>query len=133
MGQQVCEARVRDKNCAVMSALTSLALKPWTSPSALSFCICKIQITFLPRGGCEDQISEPNVPSNSKYLINVGGFPGGSDSRESTCNAGDPGSIPGSGRSPGGGNGNPLQYSCLENPMGSQNLDTGEHACAMHD
>ena len=36
---------------------------------------------------------------------------------ESTCNAGDPGSIPGSGRSPGEGNGNPLQYSCLENPM----------------
>ena len=35
----------------------------------------------------------------------------------SACNAGDPGSIPGSGRSPGEGNGNPLQYSCLENPM----------------
>ena len=49
------------------------------------------------------------------------------------ANAGDMGLIPGSGRSPGGGNGNPLQYSCLENPMGSQNLDTGEHACAMHD
>ena len=40
---------------------------------------------------------------------------GGSDSTESTCNAGDAGSIPGSGRSPGEGNGNPLQYSCLEN------------------
>ena len=38
-------------------------------------------------------------------------------SKESACNAGDPGSIPGSGRSPGEGNGNPLQYSCLENPM----------------
>ena len=36
--------------------------------------------------------------------------------KESACNAGDPGSIPGSGRSPGEGNGNPLQYSCLENP-----------------
>ena len=45
------------------------------------------------------------------------GFPGGSDSKESACNEGDPGSIPGSGRSPGEGNGNPLQYSCLENPM----------------
>ena len=42
---------------------------------------------------------------------------GGSDSKESACNAGDPGSIPGSGRSPGVGNGNPLQYSCLENSM----------------
>ena len=41
----------------------------------------------------------------------------GSDGKESTCNAGDPGSIPGSGRSSGEGNGNPHQYSCLENFM----------------
>ena len=46
-----------------------------------------------------------------------GGFPGGSDGKASACNAGDPGSIPGLGRSPGEGNGNPLQYSCLENSM----------------
>ena len=46
------------------------------------------------------------------------GFPGGSDSKECTCDVGDLGSIPGSRRSPGEGNGNPLQYSCLENPMG---------------
>ena len=45
------------------------------------------------------------------------GFPGGSVVKASASNAGDPGSIPGSGRSPGEGNGNPLQYSCLENPM----------------
>ena len=44
-------------------------------------------------------------------------FCGGSDGKESACNAGDLGSIPGSGRSPGVGNGNPLQYSCLENPV----------------
>ena len=44
-------------------------------------------------------------------------FPGGSDSKASAYNAGDPGSIPGSGRSPEEGNGTPLQYSCLENPM----------------
>ena len=44
-------------------------------------------------------------------------FPGGSEGKASAYNAGDPGSIPGSGRSPGEGNGNPLQYSCLENPM----------------
>ena len=43
-------------------------------------------------------------------------FPGGSDGKESTCSAGDPGSIPGLGKSPGEGNGTPLQYSCLENP-----------------
>ena len=46
----------------------------------------------------------------------VSGFPGGSDSKESACSAG-LGSIPGSGKSSGEGNGNPLQYSCLENPM----------------
>ena len=45
------------------------------------------------------------------------GFPGGSDGKESACNAGDMGLIPGSGRSCGEGNGNPLQYSCLENFM----------------
>ena len=45
------------------------------------------------------------------------GFPGGSEVKASACNAGDPGSIPGMGRSPGEGNGDPLQYSCLENPM----------------
>ena len=45
------------------------------------------------------------------------GFPGGSEDKASTYSAGDLGSIPGSGRSPGKGNGNPIQYSCLENPM----------------
>ena len=44
-------------------------------------------------------------------------FPGGSDGKAHAHNVGDSGSIPGSGRSPGEGNGNPLQYSCLENPM----------------
>ena len=48
------------------------------------------------------------------------GFPGGSDSREYTCNMGDLGSISGLGRSPGGGYGNLLQYSCLENPYGQR-------------
>ena len=45
------------------------------------------------------------------------GFPHSSVGKESACNAGDSGSIPGLGRSPGEGNGNPLQYSCQENPM----------------
>jgi len=52
----------------------------------------------------------------SRYM----GFPGGSDGKESTCNAGDLGSIPGLGRSPGGGHANPLQYSCLETPRTEQ-------------
>ena len=50
------------------------------------------------------------------------GFPSGSDSKEYACNVGDLGSIPGLGRSPGGGHCNPLQYSCLENPQGQRSL-----------
>ena len=50
-------------------------------------------------------------------------FPSGSDGTESTCNVGDLDSIPGSGRSPGGGYGNPLLYSGLENPHGQRSLE----------
>ena len=55
------------------------------------------------------------------------GFPGGSESKESTCNAEDLSSVPVSGRSPGGGHGNPLQYYCLENPM-----DRGDWWATIH-
>ena len=51
------------------------------------------------------------------YIKGLLGFPGGSDGKESTCNAGDLGSISDLGRSPGEGNGNPLHYSCQENSM----------------
>ena len=71
-----------------------------------------------------------------KGIIAFVGFPGGSDGKATACNAGDPASIPGLGRSPGEGNDNPLQYSCLENSMdggagglqsvGSQESDTTE-------
>ena len=56
------------------------------------------------------------------------GFPGGSDGKESTCQAGDVGFIPGSRRSSGKGNGNLLQYSCLENPM-----DRGAWQATVHE
>ena len=55
------------------------------------------------------------------------GFHHSSVSKESACNAGDLGSIPGSGKSPGEGNGNPLQYSCLENP-----IDRGAWEATVH-
>ena len=59
-----------------------------------------------------------DVESKKYYkLIYTPGFPSDSDGKESACNARDPGSIPGLGRSSGEGNGNPLQYSCLENSM----------------
>ena len=56
---------------------------------------------------------------------NYMGFPGSSDGKESAWNAGDPALIPGLGRSPGGGHGNPLQCPCLENPHGQRSLATG--------
>ena len=60
-------------------------------------------------------------------MLKFWGFPGGSDSKESTCNVGDLGSIPGLGRSPGEGHGNPLQCSGLENSM-----DRGAWWAAVH-
>ena len=57
------------------------------------------------------------MKSNMLTIWVFTGFPGGSDGKASAYNAGDLGSIPGSGRSPGEGNGNPLQFSCMENPM----------------
>ena len=62
-----------------------------------------------------------------KDAYSLEGFPGGSEVKASACNVGDLGSIPGSGRFPGEGNGNPLQYSCLENPM-----DGGAWWAAVH-
>ena len=58
-----------------------------------------------------------NVDSDARLIEFTSQLPGGSDGKASACNEGDLGSIPGSGRSPGEGNGNPLQHSCLENPM----------------
>ena len=82
----------------------------------------------------------PHTHQNSKLDINrpfsgsfgemwdlLVDFPVGSDGKESACNAGDPGSIPGWERSPGEGNGNPLQYSCLENPMDREAQQTTVH------
>ena len=63
-------------------------------------------------------ILSPPSPQSIPLRESKGGdFPGGSEGKAYACNVGNPGSIPGSGRSPGEGNGNPLQYSCLENPM----------------
>ena len=63
------------------------------------------------------EILIPNVQSDCAKIMHMRGFPGGSAVKNPPANAGDTGSIPGSGGSPGGGNGNPLQCSCLENPM----------------
>ena len=67
-------------------------------------------------------------PGENKLLLLTMDFPGGSDGKTSVYNAGDVGLIPGLGRSPGGGLGNPLQYPCLENPM-----DRGAWRTAVHE
>ena len=72
------------------------------------------------RTGQGKDLSKDVVHPKSSFSVSYGGtwgFAGGSDSKESACNAGHTGSVPGLGRSPGGGHGNPLQCSCLENPM----------------
>ena len=68
------------------------------------------------------------MSSGNSFNCSFHHFSGGSDGEESACNAGDPGSIPESGRSPGEGNGNPPQYSCLENPM-----DRGAWQATVHE
>ena len=71
-----------------------------------------IHTAMLPLPECSFCL--PSFDTNSSSYQ---GFPGNSEVKASACTVGDPGSIPGLGRSPGEGNGNPLQYSCLENPM----------------
>ena len=71
--------------------------------------------TWVRSPGREDPRRRDRLPT-PLFL----GFPGGSNGKESACSAGDLGSIPGSGRFPGEGHGNPLQYSCLENPHGQR-------------
>ena len=78
------------------------------------------------------EITRNGIPFSSqsgprRYLREDMGFPGVSEGKDSACSAGDLGSIPGSGRCPGEGNGNPLQYSCLENSM-----DRGAWRAAVH-
>ena len=69
---------------------------------------------YSPRGRKESDTTERLHYCQFLFIVD---FPGGSDGKASVYNAGDPGSIPGLGRSLGEGNGNPLQYYCLENPM----------------
>ena len=73
------------------------------------------------------------TPQESVHFLNLDihlDFPGGSDSKESACNAEDLDLIPGSGRTPGEGSGNPLLYSCLEKPMDREAWQTTVHGVA---
>ena len=83
----------------------------------------KSLVGYSPRGCKESDTTKLLIAMTSL----VAGLPSGSVGQESACSAGDPGSIPGSGRFPGEGNGNPLQYSCLENSM-----DRGARQATVH-
>ena len=80
-------------------------------------------------GYLSDQLSKRLVFRG--FLVLEWDFAGGSDSKESVCSAGDPGSIPGSGRSPGEGKGYPLHYSCLGNPMDRRAQQATVHGVAI--
>ena len=106
-------------------------LQPWThlsshlkSPAGGLFCVCVCVCIFC--------LLEGYFCFFKQYLKKVfiylyTGFPGGSDDKESACNVGNPGSIPGSGRSPGEGDGNLLQYSGLETSMDTGAWQTRAH------
>ena len=83
---------------------------------SLEYNDCPPQTWWLP-DFVSTRMERSHIHCSSQHLASSQGFPGGSVGKESACNVGDLGSIPGLGRSPGEGNGNPLQYSCLENPM----------------
>ena len=70
----------------------------------------------------EQESQQPWSQEIWQYSESFVGFPGGSDSKDFTCNAGDPSLNPGLGRSPGEAHGNPLQHSCSENPHGKGSL-----------
>ena len=80
-------------------------------------------------------MTELNCPTFRASLISKPSFPGSSVGKESSYNSGDPGLIPGLGRSPGEGYGNPFQYSYLENPMDKRSLaqDTVHRVAKRHD
>ena len=117
------------------SAQPGLPLESGTAPWSLQEADshrCSFLLQQLPAVGIIWEItlpdalcSPPNSPHHSLetspgrtvWLRGEGGFPGGSGGTESTCNAGDLGSVSGLGRSPGEGNDNPLQYPCLESSM----------------
>ena len=85
---------------------------------SLIFCSCLcLRVAFACRLAVLSVHTAPQRSHIYRVLLAPAGFPGGSAGKESACNAGDQGLIPGLGRSPGEGNGNPFQYPCLENPM----------------
>ena len=103
--------------------LAPLALETWspnhwtTREVAQDMNFCSISGWLSCLSCVQVTVSHGGVGSDPTPDVTVYSFPGGAEGKESACNAGDPGSIPGLGRSPGEGNDNSLQYSCMENSM----------------
>ena len=95
--------------------------------SDFSFCNFHISSCIFPFLFREVPLTFLVKPMLNSFSFCLSDFPGGSDGKASACNAGDLGSIPGLGMSPGEGNGNPLQYSCLENSK-----DRGDWQAIVH-
>ena len=109
----------------------TLEAMPWImADTPLVWVFAKLLDVGLP-------IDLQHLPQTVEGEINMcsscWGFPGGSDSKESACNGGDPGSTSESRRSPGEGNGYPLQYSCLENSMDRGAWEGLVHSCYITD
>ena len=97
--------QINFQNCATIQVPAN---KLW---ACVSLYLCHFQFFDIRMG---EMITRWQFKLSPSFIM---GFPGGSDGKESACSTGDHGSIPGLGRTPGEGNGNPLQYSCLEDPM----------------
>ena len=110
------EPRGKAKNIGVgsLSLLQGIFLAQQLNRGPLH---CRQTLYQLSYARCPGSSNLLRVPIEQKMEGGRIHSSGGSEVKASACNAGDPGSIPGSGRSPGEGNGNPLQYSCLGNPM----------------
>ena len=100
--------------------LLKILVKSWLGKRLPVCLLCSCSERYAAFLNCS--ICKPKWRKLKKGEHPILMFPGDSDSKESACNAGDLGSIPGLGRSPRGGHGNPLQYSCLENPHGQGSL-----------
>ena len=114
---QRCHPAISSSVVPFSSHLRSfLASVQFSSVARLCLTLCNPMDCNRPRFPVHHQLPEP-----SEIHVHQG-FPRDSDGKESACNARDLGLIPGLGRSPGGGHGNPLQYSCLENPHRQRSL-----------
>ena len=97
--------------------------RQWSGSPCQHSVFCLFSCPCLP--SCFPMNPSLGVHSNQHRRSGLhSGLPCGSDGKESACKAGDQGSIPGLGRSPGEGNGNPLRYSCLESPHGQRSLES---------